>query len=176
MEMLMNVKNYLAFACLFAVLAARATPLTYTGANAGDWDTPSNWDGGAVPTIDDDVVINAKWVKAAGSVSANSITITGTASTLNAGLVIGGTTATQAGIIAQTPIDATSTAPIALNVASNLALNKAGLSLGGRDATGHVSASIGGDFVVTNGAIAAFYAGVVSGISWRHLAHDGEGT
>lgn len=73
MEMLMNVKNYLAFACLFAVLAARAKTLTYTGANAGDWDTPSNWDGGAVPTIDDDVVINAKWVKAAGSVSANSI-------------------------------------------------------------------------------------------------------
>ncbi len=170
MEMLMNVKNYLAFVCLFAVLAARATTLTYTGANAGDWDTPSNWDGGAVPTIDDDVVINAKWVKAAGSVSANSITITGTASTLNAGLVIGGTTATEAGIIAQTPIDATSTAPIALNVAGNLALDKAGLSLGGRDAAGHVSALIGGDFVVTNGAIAAFYAGVVLGISYTDVA------
>ena len=170
MEMLMNVKNYLAFVCLFAAFAARATTLTYTGANKGDWNTPSNWDGGAVPTIDDDVVINAKWVKAAGSISAKSITITGTAATLNAGLVIGGTTATQAGISAQTPIDATSTASIALNVAGNLALNKAGLSLGGRDAAGHVSASIGGDFVVANGAIAAFYAGVVSGISYTDVA------
>ena len=61
MEMLMNVKNYLAFACLFAALAARATTLTYTGANAGDWDTPSNWDGGAVPTIDDDTQVRASW-------------------------------------------------------------------------------------------------------------------
>ena len=42
MEMLMNVKNYLAFACLFAALAARATTLTYTGADKGDWNTAAN--------------------------------------------------------------------------------------------------------------------------------------
>ena len=64
-------------AAFCAAFAGSAATLTYTGANGGDWDTASNWDGGAVPTIADDVVINAKWVKSAGSISAKSITITG---------------------------------------------------------------------------------------------------
>ena len=111
---------------LSAALAAGAATLTYTGANGGDWDTASNWDGGAVPTIGDDVVINAKWVKSAGSVSAKSITVTGTAATLNAGLVVGGKTTTQDGIQAQTPADASTTTPVVLTVAEDLVLNKAG--------------------------------------------------
>ena len=41
MEMLMPLKNYLAFVCLFAAFAARAMTLTYTGANKGDWNTPN---------------------------------------------------------------------------------------------------------------------------------------
>ena len=95
-----------ALCIVFAAFAANAATLTYTGANGGSWDTASNWDGGAVPTIADDVIINTKWVKSAGSISAKSITVTGTATTLNAGLVVGGTTTTQDGIQAQTPADA----------------------------------------------------------------------
>ena len=152
-----------------AAFAARAATLTYTGASGGDWDTASNWDGGAVPTIADDVVINAKWVKSSGSISAKSITVTGNAATLNAGLVVGGTTTTQAGIQAQTPADATTTVPVVLTVADDLVLNKAGLSLGGRDAVGHVSASVGGDFSLVGGARAAFYAGRTDGIHYTNV-------
>lgn len=155
---------------LSAALAAGAATLTYTGANGGDWDTASNWDGGAVPTIGDDVVINAKWVKSAGSVSAKSITVTGTAATLNAGLVVGGKTTTQDGIQAQTPADAATTTPVVLTVAEDLVLNKAGLSLGGRAAVGHVAATVGGDFSLSNGARAAFYAGRTDGLDYTQVA------
>ena len=166
MEMLMNVKNYLAFACLFAALAARATTLTYTGADAGDWNTPGNWNGNAVPTVGDDVVINAKWVWSATSISAKSITISGNGT--NAGLVIGGKNMTKDDVQKQVPYDDTATTTITMTVAENVSLSNAHLSLGGRRSVAKcvdtIGATIGGDFALSGGAIAVFYAGETAGM------------
>jgi len=162
----MSVKNYLAFACLFAVLAARATTLTYTGANKGDWNTPSNWDGTAVPTIDDDVIINAKWVWSATSISAKSITISGNGS--NAGLVIGGKNMTKDDVQKQVPYDDTATTTITMTVVNDVSLSNAHLSLGGRRSLAKrvdtIGATIGGNFTLSGGAIAVFYAGETAGM------------
>ena len=115
------MKHILSFSCLFAVLAADAAMLTYTGATKGDWNTPGNWDGNAVPTIDDDVVINAKWVKSATSISAKSITVTGNGS--NAGLVVGGKNMTKDDVQKQVPYDDTTATTITMTVAENVSLS-----------------------------------------------------
>jgi len=162
----MSVKNYLAFACLFAVLAARAATLTYTGANKGDWNTPSNWDGTAVPTIDDDVIINAKWVWSAISISAKSITISGNGT--NAGLVIGGKNMTKDDVKKQVPYDDTAATTITMTVVNDVSLSNAHLSLGGRRSLAKcvdtIGATIGGNFTLSGGAIAVFYAGETAGM------------
>ena len=151
---------------LCAAFTGSAATLTYTGANKGDWNTPGNWDGGTVPTINDDVVINAKWVQSATSISAKSITITGNGS--NAGLVIGGKNMTKDDVQKQVPYDATTASTITMTVADDVSLSNAHLSLGGRrDAAkcvDTIGATIGGDFTLSGGAIAVFYAGETAGV------------
>lgn len=134
----------------------------WTGA-AGDglWETAGNWDPATVPTAADDVKIESAWVTAAGSVVAKSLMILGNGS--DAGLVVGGATASFAGVKAQTALDPASTAPLSLAVAGNLSLAGAALSLGARRGAAPVSASIGGDFTLAGGAVAAFYAGPYEG-------------
>ena len=47
-----------AFAVCFAVVTVSAATVTYSGASGGDWNTPSNWDGGVIPQAGDDVVLS----------------------------------------------------------------------------------------------------------------------
>ncbi len=133
--------------------------VTFTGASGGDWHTGSNWETGTVPTLDDDLSINGKWVRATNSITAKSIYVKGS------GIVVGGTTLTADGVKAQTAVSSTSAVPYAVTVAGDLVLDGASFSLGARREVANVSASIGGDFVITNGAVAAIYAGRTYGIS-----------
>ena len=153
-------------AALCTALTGSGATLTYTGANGGDWNTASNWDGNAVPTIGDDVVINAKWVQSATSISAKSITVTGNGS--NAGLVVGGKNMTKDDVQKQVPYDATSASTITMTVADDVSFSNAHLSLGGRRSTAKcvdtIGATIGGDFALSGGAIAVFYAGETAGV------------
>ena len=137
--------------------------VVYTGASGGDWHTASNWEMGAVPSASDGAIINGKWVKATNSISTASITITGNGS--NAGLVVGGTTLTVAGVKAQTAFSSTSAVPYSITLSGDLVLDGACLSLGARREAANVSASIGGDLIITNGSTAAIYAGVTDGMS-----------
>ncbi len=152
--------------CAFAASSISAATLTYTGANKGDWNTPGNWDGGSVPTIADDVVINAKWVQSAVSISAKSITVTGNGS--NAGLVIGGKNMTKDDVQKQVPYNDTAATTITMTVADDVSLSNAHLSLGGRRSLAKcvdtIGATIGGDFTLSGGAIAVFYAGETAGV------------
>lgn len=134
----------------------------WTGA-AGDsrWETAGNWDPATVPTTADDVAITSAWVTAAGPVSAKSLSIVGNGS--NAGLVVGGVTASLAGVLAQEPPAPAPTAPVQLVVAGDLELDGAALSVGARRGGAPVSAAIGGDFALKSGAVAAFYAGPYDG-------------
>ena len=137
--------------------------VVFTGASGGDWHTASNWELGTVPSAGDGAIINGKWVKATNSISTASITITGNGS--NAGLVVGGTTLTVDGVKAQTAFSSTSAVPYSITLSGDLVLNGACLSLGARREVANVSASIGGDFIITNGAVAAIYAGRTDGVS-----------
>ena len=134
----------------------------WTGA-AGDgrWETAGNWDPATVPTLSDDAEISSAWVTAAGPVSAKSLRIFGDGS--NAGLVVGGATASLAGVLAQEPPDPSPAAPVQLVVAGDLELYGAALSVGARRGGVPVSAAIGGDFALKSGAVAAFYAGPYDG-------------
>lgn len=57
----------------------------FTGSTKGSWFVDGNWSLGRVPTAEDDVVISGKAVNAAGSIVANSLTISGTAGILYLG-------------------------------------------------------------------------------------------
>ena len=145
-----------------ASFAGTGTAHVWTGtAGDGRWETAGNWDPATVPTAADDVGISSAWVTAAGSVSAKSLSIVGNGS--DAGLVVGGATATLDGVKAQTALDPASTSPLELAVAGNLSLSGAALSLGGRGGAAPVAAWIGGDFTLAGGAVAAFYAGPYEG-------------
>ena len=137
--------------------------VAYTGATGGDWHTASNWETGAIPTIDDAVSIVGKWVRATNSITAKSIYVKG------AGLVVGGTTLSVDGVKAQTPFNATSAVPYSITLSGDLVLDGASLSLGARREAANVSASIGGDFVITNGAVAAIYAGKTDGLTFDDM-------
>ena len=160
------VRFVIAFAAGLALNLGAAT-VTYNGADGGDWDTASNWSPEQVPTSADDVTIaNGKWVRSAGSIAVNSLTIT------SGSLAVGGTSKTFDAQIA----DRTSTDEITLTIAGDLVLNGAvNLSVGGRaanlglgtgfDATRfhvqNVEVSIGGDFFTPLGAVIGLFFFVV---------------
>ena len=74
----MNVmKLIVTGAMLLAAGAADAGEVRYQGAAGGAWETAGNWSGGAVPTADDDVVIEGVAVTVASSATAKSLTLKG---------------------------------------------------------------------------------------------------
>ena len=143
-------KGCVALAVSLLATAAMADVLTYVGADGGDWYTPENWDAGRLPGLNDDVVVNGKWVKSSQSVKAKSIQqIGGT-------ITIGGSVQN---VEKQVTGDAASTEEVKLQVAEGITIDGGAFSLGGRDQKAHVSASIGGDLVLTGSAKLAVYAG-----------------
>ena len=143
-------KGCVALAVSLLATVVTADVLTYIGADGGDWYTPENWDAGRSPGLNDDVVVNGKWVKSSQSVKAKSIQQTGGAITIGGSLQ---------DITKQQTGDAVSTEAVVLQVAEGVTIDGGSFSLGGRDQKAHVSASIGGDFILTNSAQMAVYAG-----------------
>ena len=73
----MSKKLLFIFSILLCFEFANAATITSTG--TGDWSSTTSWVGGAVPTINDDVIIaTASVITISSNVSAKSITINGT--------------------------------------------------------------------------------------------------
>ena len=139
--------------------AARAAVLNFVGDSGGDWDAPYNWSPAQVPTAADDVLIAGKWVRTTGSVSAGSLTVSGSAGLLT----VGGTTDKPD---AQTGADPDSSDRVRLHVARDLLLaDGARISVGGRRQTRGIAVSVDGDLTLSGGARAYFYAGGTDGLN-----------
>ena len=139
---------------VFRKLVAR-TAKVYTGANGGDWETGANWTPEGVPTIDHDVYITNKWVKAAGAVSIGSMTQSGGTVT------IGGTNAV---ITAQYSGNPGSSAPVGLTTVGDVTTS-GDLSIGGQDQSVLPSMLVGGDLNLLVGGRLAVYAGPAAGVT-----------
>ncbi|RYF24105.1 MAG: T9SS type A sorting domain-containing protein [Flavobacteriales bacterium] len=80
---------YILFFLLVASVGAKGAPVSFTGATGGNWGLASNWSGGALPTLADDVTIpngknvvvnvnaNCLSLTMAAGINANSITFSG---------------------------------------------------------------------------------------------------
>ena len=150
------MKNLVLIAVSACVFVAFGESRTWIGDAGESWDDPLNWSPNGVPTADDIVTVDSGWVQSAGSVSARSLTVRN-----GARVAVGGTTSA---LDAQVGADPGSTAPVVLTVTGEILLDNGQISVGGRRQTRGISATIGGDFTLRNGANAYFYAGATDGI------------
>ena len=143
---------------VFRQVVAR-TAKVYTGASGGDWETGANWTPEGVPTIDHDVYITNKWVKATGAVLIGSLTQSGGTVT------IGGTNSV---ITAQYCGDPASSVPVGLTTVGDVTTS-GDLSIGGQDQSVLPSMLVGGDLNLLGGGRLAVYAGPSAGVTPAEL-------
>ncbi len=160
-----------------------ATPLS-----SGDWLDPARWTDGIIPGLSDSVTISSGTCVVSNYLDVKSVTVGGSANLLVAdygtsggyareitakltdgNLVVaqggvaafGGTTATAAGVKAQTYSTAHFPSRVSLSVAGCVT-NSGSLSVGGRGGiyiTNTLGVVVSSEFVMANGSVTAIYAG-----------------
>lgn len=119
----------------------------YTGSlDGGLWENPTNWTPAGIPSITDNVRINAGFVYSTGIVSAASLTVAE-----GAVLAIGGKANT---VLSQTPQSGTK---FGIDVAGDVKI-LGDVSIGGTDSEVPVAVAIAGDLILEGSARLAVYA------------------
>ena len=141
-------------ACVMLASSANAIVVAYTGAN-GNWSTAGNWTPAAVPTADDDVVINEN-----KQVSLDDVAEVKSLRVMNGAILsVAGTAAT---VPTRLPKDAARTDPVGLTVSENV-LVYGSLAIGGVNQICPSQLTVGGDLMVSNAlgnAMLVVYAGI----------------